>query len=176
MGLPSVSLKGQIDTRSNLHGFENRGTYQDYSRPPVGSLPELVTAYRSRENLKRIMALALLAVLSLPAHASAAPNSCPKWEPLLRRHFPAKVVPVMSRIAYRESRCTERALSPVRKSTGRPDVGLLQIQGSWATVTRAVCKKQDVIKALLNAQCNVKVAAHLYNNGGLGHWRATSGK
>jgi transposase-like protein len=82
----------------------------------------------------------------------------------------------MSRIAYRESRCTERALSPVRKSTGRPDVGLLQIQGSWATVTRAVCKKQDVIKALLNAQCNVKVAAHLYNNGGLGHWRATSGK
>jgi hypothetical protein len=67
-------------------------------------------------------------------------------------------------------------LSPVRKSTGRPDVGLLQIQGSWATVTRAVCKKQDVIKALLNAKCNVKVAGYLYRNGGLGHWRATSGK
>ena len=122
------------------------------------------------------MALALLAVLSVPAHASAAPNSCPKWEPLLRRHFPAKVVPAMSRIMWRESRCTESALSPVRKSTGRPDVGLLQVQGSWATVTRAVCKKQDVVKALLTAQCNVKVGAYLYNNGGLGHWRATSGK
>ena len=122
------------------------------------------------------MALSLILALSTPAHASAAANSCPKWERLLARHFPAKVVPVMSRIAYRESRCTERALSPVRKSTGRPDVGLLQIQGSWATVTRAVCKKQDVVKALLNAECNVKVAGYLYRNGGLGHWRATSGK
>ena len=129
-----------------------------------------------RELIKKLMALTLILALSTPAHASAAANSCPQWEPLLRKHFPAKVVPVMSRIAYRESRCTERALSPVRKSTGRPDVGLLQIQGSWATVTRAVCKKQDVIKALLNAECNVKVAGYLYNNGGLGHWRATSGK
>ena len=122
------------------------------------------------------MALALLAVLSVPAHASAAANSCPKYEPMLRQYFPAKVVLVMSRIAYRESRCNARALSPVRKSTGRPDVGLLQVQGSWATVTRAVCKKQNVTKALLNAQCNVKVAGYLYKNGGLGHWRATSGK
>lgn len=55
-------------------------------------------------------------------------------------------------------------------------MGLLQIQGSWATVTRAVCKKQDVVKALLNAECNVKVGGYLYKNGGLGHWRATSGK
>ena len=129
-----------------------------------------------RELIKKLMALTLILALSTPAHASAAANSCPQWEPLLARHFPAKVVPVMSRIAYRESRCTERALSPVRKSTGRPDVGLLQIQGSWATVTRAVCRKQDVVKALLNAECNVKVAGYLYRNGGLGHWRATSGK
>ena len=122
------------------------------------------------------MALALITAISIPAHASAATNSCPQWEPLLARHFPAKVVPTMSRIAYRESRCNPQSLSTVRKSTGRPDVGLMQIQGSWATVTRAVCKKQDVVKALLNAECNVKVAKYLYNNGGLGHWRATSGK
>ena len=122
------------------------------------------------------MALALLTALSIPAPAMAAANSCPQWEPLLRRHFPAKVVPQLSRIMYRESRCTARALSPVRKSTGRPDVGLLQIQGSWATVTRAVCKKQNVIPALLEPQCNIKVARYLYDNGGLGHWRATSGK
>lgn len=124
------------------------------------------------------MALPLLLALSIPtpAHASVAVNSCPKWEPLLSEYFPAKVVPVMSRIAYRESRCNPLSLSVVRKSTGRPDVGLLQIQGSWATVTRAVCKKQDVVKALLNARCNVKVAKYLYNNGGLHHWQATSGK
>ena len=121
------------------------------------------------------MALSLILALSVPAHASAAANSCPKWEPLLAEYFPAKVVPVMSRIAYRESRCNPASLSSVRY-TGRPDVGLLQIQGSWATVTRAVCKKPDVIKALLSARCNVKVARYLYDNGGLGHWRVTSGK
>jgi len=129
-----------------------------------------------RELIKKLMALSLILALSTPAHASAATNSCPKWEPLLREYFSAKVVPVMSKIAYRESRCNPKSLSAVRSSTGRPDVGLLQIQGSWATVTRAVCKKQDVIKALLNVRCNLKVAQYLYRNGGLGHWRATSGK
>lgn len=127
-----------------------------------------------KELIKKLMALSLILALSTPAHASAAALSCPKWEPLLREYFPAKVVPIMSKIAYRESRCNEKSLSAVR-SNGRPDVGLLQIQGSWATVTRAVCKKQDVIKALLTARCNVKVAQYLYRNGGLGHWRATSG-
>ena len=133
-------------------------------------------ANRTGQVLKLIMALTLIFSLSTPAHASAAAQSCPKWEPLLAQHFPAKVLPAMSRIAYRESRCNPSSLSPVRKSTGRPDVGLLQIQGSWATVTRAVCKKQDVIKALLDPKCNVKVAGYLYKNGGLNHWRATSGK
>jgi hypothetical protein len=133
-------------------------------------------ANRIGKVLKLVMAFMLTTALFAPAPASAAANSCAKWEPLLAQHFPAKVVPVMSRIAYRESRCNPASLSVVRKSTGRPDVGLMQIQGSWATVTRAICKKQDVIKALLNVQCNVKVAGYLYNNGGLGHWRATSGK
>ncbi len=133
-------------------------------------------ANRIGKVLKLIMAFMLTTALFTPAHANAASNSCPKWVPLLRRHFPAQVVPIMSRIAYRESRCNPGSLSVVRKSTGRPDVGLLQIQGSWATVTRATCKKQDVIKALLNAECNVKVARYLYDNGGLGHWRVTSGK
>ena len=133
-------------------------------------------ANRIGKVLKLVMAFMLTTALFTPAHANAASNSCPKWVPLLRRHFPAQVVPIMSRIAYRESRCNPGSLSVVRKSTGRPDVGLLQIQGSWATVTRATCKKQDVIKALLNAECNVKVARYLYDNGGLGHWRVTSGK
>ena len=133
-------------------------------------------ANRIGKVLKLVMAFMLTTALFTPAHANAASNSCPKMEPLLSQYFPAKLVPTMSRIAYRESRCNPSSLSPVRKSTGRPDVGLLQIQGSWATVTRAVCKKQDVVKALLNAPCNVKVARYLYDNGGLGHWRATSGK
>lgn len=133
-------------------------------------------AYRTGKALKIVMAFMLTTALLTPSAANATSGSCPKWEPLLRRHFPAKVVPIMSRIAYRESRCNPGSLSVVRKSTGRPDVGLLQIQGSWATVTQATCKKKDVITALLNAECNVKVARYLYDNGGLGHWRVTSGK
>jgi hypothetical protein len=102
----------------------------------------------------------------------------------------------MSKIAYRESRCIPTAigwnyhpgtshrdckLSPAStyrkcKAVKSFDIGLLQVNSSWLTVTRAVCKKQDIVKALLNARCNVKVAQYLYRNGGLGHWRATSGK
>jgi len=133
-------------------------------------------ANRIGKVLKLFMALLLTTALFTPARASAATNSCPKWEPLLAQHFPAQIVPTMSRIAYRESRCNPASLSAVRTSTGRPDVGLLQIQGSWVTVTRAVCKKQDVVQALLNAKCNVKVARYLYDNGGLRHWRVSSGK
>lgn len=122
------------------------------------------------------MPLIVLFVLALPAPAKAEAKSCPQWEPLLRKHFPAKVVPIMSRIAYRESRCNPRALSAVRKSTGRRDIGLLQVQGSWYTVTKQICKTNDVTRSLLDPVCNVKVASYLYRNGGLGHWRATSGK
>jgi len=121
------------------------------------------------------MALSLILALSTPGHASAASNSCPKLEPILREYFPKKVVPVMSHIAYRESRCNEKSVSAVR-STGWPDVGAWQIQGSWASVTRRICKKQDVIKALQNLRCNVKVARYLYDNGGLHHWRVSSAK
>ena len=141
------------------------------------------------------MALALLTALSIPSHASAAPLSCPQWEPLLRKHFPAKVVPAMSKIMYRESRCTPQAigwnyypgtshkdckLSPAAtyrkcKAVKSLDLGLLQVNSTWLSVTRAVCKKQDVIRALQDPSCNVRVARYLYNNGGLGHWRATSG-
>jgi hypothetical protein len=126
--------------------------------------------------IKKIMPLFLLFVFVVPAPAEAQVKSCPQWEPLLKKHFPAKVVPIMSKIAYRESRCQARVISAVRKSTGRPDVGLLQIQGSWQTVTKQVCKTKNVIRSLQDPSCNVKVAGYLYRNGGLGHWRGTSGK
>ena len=122
------------------------------------------------------MPLIALFVFAVPTPAQAQAKNCPQWEPLLRQHFPAKVVPIMSKIAYRESRCQARAVSAVRKSTGRPDVGLLQIQGSWQTVTKQICKTSNVIRSLQDPLCNVKVASYLYRNGGLGHWRATSGK
>ena len=122
------------------------------------------------------MCIALLSTALSTAPASAQAGSCPQWEPLFKKHgLPVKV---FSRIAYRESRCNPRSVSAVRKSTGRPDVGLLQIQGSWVTVTQAVCNvpRKQVVKALTDPSCNVRVARYLYDNGGLGHWRVNSGK
>ena len=119
-----------------------------------------------------IMTLALLT----PARASAAGGTCPQWESLFRQYgLPVKM---FSRIAWRESRCNEKSVSAIRKSTGRPDVGILQVQGSWVTVTSTICQvpRTRVVKALTNPICNVKVARYLYDNGGYGHWRVTSGK
>ena len=120
------------------------------------------------------MCLALLSTALTTAPAQAAQGTCPQWEPLFRKHgLPVKV---FSRIAYRESRCNPKSVSAVRKSTGRPDVGLLQIQGSWVTVTSQVCRvpRKRVVLALTDPSCNVRVARYLYDNGGMGHWRGSS--
>jgi hypothetical protein len=122
------------------------------------------------------MCLALITTPLSITSVDAATGACPQWEPLFRKHgLPAKT---FSKIAWRESRCNPKSVSAVRKSTGRPDVGLLQIQGSWVTVTAAVCKvpRKQVVAALTDVSCNVRVARYLYDNGGLGHWRVTSGK
>lgn len=118
--------------------------------------------------------MAILTTLTLtPGAAHATSGSCPQWEALFKRHgLPAKT---FSRIAWRESRCNPKSVSATRRSTGRPDVGLLQIQGSWRTVTMQVCRpKGSHIIALTDPVCNVKVARYLYDHGGLGHWKGSS--
>jgi hypothetical protein len=121
-----------------------------------------------------LLPLALLTLWASPAKAVS--GSCPKYEAEIARYFPRHLVKTVSRLAYRESRCNPRSVSAVR-STGYPDVGFLQIQGSWRTVTYSVCKpKRDHIKALTKLDCNLRVARYLYDHGGLGHWRATSGQ
>lgn len=129
--------------------------------------------------MRRIAIFAIFATVLVvnPPPVEAAKN-CPQYNRVLARYFPKKVVPVMSRIAYRESRCNPRSVSATRK-TGYPDVGLLQVQGSWRTVTYRVCRLKPTdshIKALQRLDCHLRVARYLYDNGGLGHWRATSGQ
>jgi hypothetical protein len=122
------------------------------------------------------MCLALITTALSVNSVDAASGACSQWEPLFRKHgLPAKT---FSKIAWRESRCNPKSISAVRKLTGRPDVGLLQIQGSWSTVTQQICNvsRKQVVRALTDASCNVRVARYLYDNGGLGHWRVTSGK
>lgn len=125
-----------------------------------------------------LIGLSVFGVIAMPAPAEAATRGdCPQHHAILKRYgLPPKI---FGPIAWRESRCNFRSISAIRKSTGRPDVGLLQIQGSWRTVTRKICQlkpSQNHIVALTLPDCHLRVAAYLYADGkGLGHWRATSG-
>ena len=99
-------------------------------------------------------------------------KSCPQWESRLKAQG---LVPVkkFSYIMWRESRCQEKIVSKPN-SNGTRDYGLLQINSSWRTVTRQVCGGTSM-NVLLNSKCNLKVAKYLFDNGGIGHWKATSG-
>ena len=106
-----------------------------------------------------------------PAHAET--RSCPQWEPLIAEYgLPVKWA---SQVMWRESRCVERVISKPNKN-GTRDIGLMQNNSSWRTVTRAVCKTKNHVEALRHARCNLAVAAYLYNHGGKSHWRGTSAK
>lgn len=120
---------------------------------------------------------------------------CRKWHSELRKHgLPVKVfAPIM----WRESRCQKKAvgwnyksgmshkdckLSPahIYRKCGAVksyDVGLLQINSSWKTVTAKVCKSEfGKMLVLQKPDCNLRVARYLYDNGGMSHWKATSGR
>ena len=104
---------------------------------------------------------------TLPAHV---PNDkskrCPQWEPKFAEHgLPVKA---FSYIAWRESRCRIKAHNTTLNRNGSQDLGLVQVNSSWKTVTRNICGTD--ITGLFNVDCNLAVAKYLYDNGGLGHW------
>lgn len=126
--------------------------------------------------------------------ADAAPIKglpCPEWHDALRNA--GLPVRVFAPIMFRESRCIPTAvgwnykqgkshrdckLSPAatyRKCSAIKsyDIGLLQVNSSWRSVTKAICKSSDIL-ILQKPSCNIAVAAYLYANGGSSHWRATS--
>lgn len=112
-----------------------------------------------------------------PAASAASRGDCPQHHAILKRYgLPPKV---FGPIAWRESRCNFRSISKVRKSTGYPDVGLLQIQGSWRTVTRQICNlkpNENHITALTRPACQLSVARYLWNHGeGAANWSIRSG-
>lgn len=148
-------------------------------------------ADRASEGVRRALVVALILATLLPARAAAAAevHRCPQWErALAARGLP---VAVFSRTMWRESRCNPDAigwnyrrgkgpwnchLSPARtyrrcKAVASFDLGLMQVNSSWVTVTANVCGTPwgDVF-ALLNPRCNLDVAAYLYAHGGLAHW------
>lgn len=119
-----------------------------------------------------IIALSLLA--TPPVAEAKQSHTCPQYEAQLRKHgLPVKE---FSYIMWRESRCNPKAVSS-QNGDGSYDYGALQVNSTWRTVTARVCHRpaRQVKKSLLKLECNLRVARYLYKNGGLGHWRITSG-
>ncbi len=103
----------------------------------------------------------------LPAGVPKDPlKRCPQWEPKFAQHgLPVKT---FSYIAWRESRCRIKAHNTTLNRNGSQDLGLVQVNSSWKTVTRNICGTD--ITGLFNVDCNLAVAKYLYDNGGLRHW------
>ena len=107
---------------------------------------------------------------------------CPQFESAFEA-YGLKPVDVFSYIAWRETRCDPSKANARWKNgkivwtlnkDGSYDVGLLQINSTWRTVTSQVCgTKWGDMSALYNVDCNLKVAKFLLDNtdGGLGNWR-----
>jgi hypothetical protein len=143
-----------------------------------------------------ILSLLAPAGIAEAQHKPAKPLPCPQWHKALKEHgLPVKIfAPIM----MRESKCVKNAvgwnyhkgkthkdckLSHARtyrkcKAVKSYDVGLLQINSQHKTLTAKVCKsKLGEMLVLQNPDCNLKVAAVLYNKGkGLSNWRGTSGR
>jgi hypothetical protein len=155
------------------------------------------------QKLRRLIKRALLCFAVLTVSIPSAPASaarewkCPQWHTMLRSH--GLPVEVFDRIMWRESRCiptavgwnyrqgkdhTDCVLSPAPtykncKAVRSYDIGLLQINSSWRSLTARVCKRpaRQVLRSLTDPSCNLKVASAIWDDGkGLRNWRATSGK
>lgn len=143
-------------------------------------------------SLKHIFATVLLAATIATAQPAQAAElkRCPQYERMLKHHgLPVKQ---FSYIMWRESRCQPRAigwnykpgkthrdckLTPAAtyrrcKAVRSYDIGLLQINSTWRSVTHEVCGTNDMLE-LQKPQCNLRVARYLYDNGGVDHWRGS---
>lgn len=124
---------------------------------------------------KLILAIAISLLMLFPSPASAATNSCPKWEPAIK----AAGLPVkeFSFIAWRESRCRIKAINAIWENgkivwtlnkNGSYDSGLLQVNSGHRELVKRVCGGD--LPLLLTLDCNLAVAKHLYDAGGLAPW------
>ena len=160
--------------------FNQRGIIVQDLQKLIGVTPDGHYGIKTREAHIRYLKehkLSTLGVGVLPTFLSGnypkdKTKRCPQWEGRLRFHG-LQPVDRFSYIMWRESRCQEKIVSKPN-SNGTRDYGLLQINSSWVTVTKKLCGGKDM-KVLLNHKCNLKVAKYLLDNGGLGHWSATSG-
>ena len=146
-----------------------------------------------------VLACALLAapVVAVSPVEASKPWLCPQYTAQIKQTFPRKHWRTMDAIMHRESRCSQRATGWNHhkgmshrdctdngtfkqrqrcKAVKSWDMGLFQINSSWSTLTTQVCGKNTRSTVLWKVECNFAVAGVLYKNGGLAHWRGTSGK
>ena len=125
------------------------------------------TTHTRIEYPRNLREAAIKIVEILPAGVPKDPTKrCPEWESKFKQYgLPAKT---FSYIAYRESRCNPKAHNTTLNRNGSQDLGLVQVNSSWKTVTKNVCGTD--ITGLFDVDCNLKVAKYLFDNGGLGHW------
>ena len=149
--------------------------------------------------------VALMIPIRAEASQNQLPDQCLKWRKMFHEYFPRKEVPqrdraTLMRVMWRESKCVAQAtgfnyVKPYGPSDcvrahwreymktcdylrpyGRGvDWGLMQVNGSWRTVTVKICGKAPETGVLLKPRCNLAVARWLYDNGGMGHWAGQSG-
>ena len=184
---------GSTSTLRNRHGLRAGNSYRDTplkrrqetpgtsdSRPRHRDTSPTRNRYRNPGyRLALCLLIGLLGTMIVTPTAQAAPvKDCPQHHAILAKYGlpPA----IFGPIAWRESRCSFNSISAVRKSTGYPDVSLLQIQGSWRSVTRRICRLkagENHIRALTRPDCHLRVAAFLWDEGrGAGHWSIRSGR
>lgn len=116
-----------------------------------------------------LASLLLVGLFIVPPSASPQAR-CPQWENMIRKA--GLPVSEFSLIMWRESRCDPRAVGVNKRA--RNDIGLLQINASWSTLTKRTCRTtKRPEKALLSPACNLSVARRLYKTSGFTPWKAT---
>jgi hypothetical protein len=136
--------------------------------PPAGVLAQEENKLSEGTKGKPVALAPIKATPSKPIPSDET-KRCPRWHPMFRRY--GLPVEVFSYIAWRESRCNPRAHNKTLNRNGSQDLGLVQVNNSWKTVTSNVCgTPYGKMEVLFDVHCNLSVARYLLANGGLGHW------
>ena len=140
-------------------------TQDDIIVPVIAIVPNTIAEVAEAVEVEVTAPEATLSALSAPAD-----ERCPEYESTFAE-YGLEPVAAFSYIAWHESRCTVSAINSTLNRDKSRDIGLLQINSTWKTVTSKICGTPwGDMDALLNVECNLRVAKYLLKNGGLSHW------
>lgn len=119
----------------------------------------MTKAHTHRMKRTLIAAAALLGSITAPSTSDAAAGRCTQYESLLAVHAPRRGWDIgrMSRLMWRESRCTPHVRSRTR------DTGLLQINDINLQYLTRKMGRTITVDALRDPATNVQAAALLCN-------------